>query len=253
MYATGTTECISPTFDALLLNHTLRDANLATYPHVVPGLYFTVAFNLTGGNLLRWFRDEFGRAEMQQVQGTERSAYDLLLESIPSKPTGVLVLPHFVATGTPHFDTAPTSGILGLTLASTRGEFIRALLEGVTYEMRLNVDILDEAGVQISELRAIGGGARSAAWMQIKADIVNIPIVSMNVSEAAGLGAALLSAVGSGAIDSVESGVDAWVRPSRVFEPSGEGVRAYSERYAVYRDLYTTLRPLGRRMGKWTC
>jgi xylulokinase len=253
MYATGTAECVSPAFDRLLLNDTLRDANLATYHHVVPGLYFTVAFNITGGNLLRWFRDEFGHHEVQLARRTGCNAYDLLLESIPSTPTSVLVLPHFTATGTPYFDTNPTSAVLGLTLSSTRGDLIRSLLEGVTYEMRLNVDILRAAGVPISELRAIGGGAKSAAWMQIKADIMDIPIVSMDVSEAAGLGAALLAALGSGALDSVEDGVNSWVRPARVFEPEVEGARAYRERYDVYRDLYRALKPLGTRMAKWAC
>jgi len=128
MYATGTVECISPAFDRLLLNQTLRDANLATYHHVVPGLYFTVAFNLTGGNLLRWFRDEFGRVEALAAQDSGRSVYDYLLDQIPHEPTSVLVLPHFVATGTPHFDVAPTGAIVNLGLSTTRGEFIKSLL-----------------------------------------------------------------------------------------------------------------------------
>ena len=251
MYATGTVECISPAFDRLLLNHTLRDANLATYHHVVPGLYFTVAFNLTGGNLLRWFRDEFGRMETLAAQDSGRGVYDLLLEQIPDEPTRVLVLPHFVATGTPHFDVAPTGAIVNLSLSTTRGEFIRALLEGVTYEMRLNVDILHQAGVDIGELRAIGGGAKSPAWMQIKADIMRLPIVAMNVSEAAGMGAAMLAAVGCGHIESLEAAVETWVRPDRVFEPVPDRAQAYEDRYAVYRELYTTLKPLGQMIAAW--
>ncbi len=252
MYATGTVECISPAFDRLVLNDTLRDANLATYHHVVPGLYFTVAFNLTGGNLLRWFRDEFGVEETRLAHEGGRSVYDLLLEQIPDQPTSVLVLPHFVATGTPYFDTAPTGALIGLSLATTRGEFIKALLEGVTYEMRLNVNILRKAGVGIAELRAIGGGAKSAAWMQIKADIMDIPIVSMNVSEAAGMGAAMLAAVGSGAIETIDEAVEEWVHPQRVFEPERNRARLYEERFAVYRELYHALRPLGTEMARWS-
>jgi xylulokinase len=211
-----------------------------------------VAFNLTGGNLLRWFRDEFGQVESTEARESGRDVYDLLLSQIPPGPTGILVLPHFVATGTPHFDTAPTGAVIGLDLATTRGEFIRALLEGVTYEMRLNVDILREAGVGISELRAIGGGAKSEAWMQIKADIMDIPIVSMDVSEAASLGAALLAAVGSGAIDTIDSGVETWARPKRVYRPDAGRTRAYEERYDVYRQVYGALKPLGIRISAWS-
>ena len=252
MYATGTVECISPAFDRLLLNDTLRDANLATYHHVVPGLYFTVAFNLTGGNLLRWFRDEFGREETRQAEQSDRGVYDLLLDQIPAEPTGILVLPHFVATGTPYFDIAPTGAIVGLKLTTTRGEVIKSLLEGVTYEMRLNVDILRKAGVAISELRAIGGGAKSDVWLQIKADIMDIPIVSMNVSEAAGLGAAMLAAVGSGAIETIDEAVEEWVHPRRVFEPEENRARLYEERFAVYSELYHTLKPLGTEVARWS-
>jgi len=118
--------------------------------------------------------------------------------------------------------------------------------------MRLNVDILNRAGVDIGELRAIGGGAKSPAWMQIKADIMGLPIVAMNVSEAAGLGAAMLAAVGSGQIDSLESAVESWVRPDRVFDPDPGRTRIYQDRYAVYRQLYTTLKPLGQMIADWS-
>lgn len=251
MYATGTSECISPAFGELLLNDTLRDANLATYHHVVPGLYFTVAFNLTGGNLFRWFRDQFGQDEVRRAQEQGADPYDMLMRQIPGEPTSLLVLPHFAATGTPHFDISPVGAILGLELTTQRGEFIKALLEGVTYEMKLNVEILAQAGIEIAELRAIGGGAKSDAWMQIKADIIDKPIVAMEVSEAAGLGAAMLAAVGSGALTSLEEAVAAWVRPKRVFEPSPSTAAAYQERYATYSKLYPALKPLSSEMAQW--
>jgi len=251
MYAMGTSECISPAFDQLLLNDTLRDANLATYHHVVPGLYFTVAFNVTGGSLFRWFRDQFGQEEVRRAREQGADTYDLLVQQIPDAPTSILVLPHFAATGTPHFDLSPVGAILGLKLTTQRGEFIKALLEGITYEMKLNVEILAHAGVEIDELRAIGGGAKSAAWMQIKADIMDKPIVSMAVSEAAGLGAAMLAAVASGALNSIEEAVAAWVHPQRVFEPTRANVALYRERYTTYRKLYDTLKPLGREMATW--
>ena len=248
MYATGTADCISPAFDRLVLNDTMRDSNLATYPHVVPGLYTTVAFNLTGGNLLRWFRDEFAQDEVRLAKESGVDPYELLLSRIPAEPTSILVLPHFCPTGTPHFDVSPTGAILGLDLSTTKGEFVKSLLEGTTYEMKLNVEILANAGVEINELRAIGGGAKSGVWMQIKADIMDIPIVSLHVSEAACLGAAMLAAVGSGSIESFEVAVKEWVHPNRVYEPSAANVAKYRQRYGIYKRIYDTIEPIGREM-----
>ena len=85
----------------------------------------------------------------------------------------MLVLPHFTTTGTPHFDNHSRGAIMGLTLDTTRQDIVRAVLEGITYELRMCIDLLDEAGVPVDELRATGGGAKSAPWLQIKADIMN--------------------------------------------------------------------------------
>jgi xylulokinase len=81
---------------------------------------------------------------------------------------------------------------------------------------------------------------------------MDIPIVSMNVSEAAGMGAAMLAAVGSGAIETIDEAVEEWVHPQRVFEPERNRARLYEERFAVYRELYHALRPLGTEMARWS-
>lgn len=250
IYATGTVECISPAFNKLLLNDTLRESNLATYPHVVEGLYTTVAFNFTGGNLLRWFRDEFGGEEVRLARENSQDPYELILQQVPSEPTNIMVLPHFVTTGTPHFDSSATGAILGLKLTTSRGEVIRALLEGVTYEMRLNVEILAQAGIEIKQLRAIGGGAKSDIWMQIKSDIIGLPIVSLNINEAACLGAAILAAVGCRSVSSIKDAAKLWVRPSKVFEPFKKNVALYNQRYDIYRNIYNTIKPISSKLAK---
>ena len=253
IYATGTVECICPAFEKLLLSDTLRKSNLATYHHVAEGLYTTVAFNLTGGNLLRWFRDEFGAEEKRLAKDTGKDVYDLLLKQIPSEPTNIFVLPHFTPTGTPHFDTCPTGAILGLDLTTTRGQFIKALLEGITYEMRLNVEILAQAGNEIKELRAVGGGAKSEIWMQLKSDIIGLPIVSLNISEAACFGAAMLAAAGAGAVSSPKEAAKMWVKPSRTFTPNKKNLDLYDKKYDIYRNLYETVKPIGSKIAEKTC
>jgi len=141
-------------------------------------MYTTVAFSLTGGNLLRWFRDEWGQPEVEEAARSGSDPYDLLTKHMAAEPTDLLVLPYFTPSGTPYFDAKVPGAVLGLRLTTKRGEVLRALLEGVALEMRLNVDILEQAGLHVREFRAIGGGARSGALTQLKADVLGRPITS---------------------------------------------------------------------------
>ncbi len=237
MYATGTVECIAPVFDKALFNERLMAANLCTYNHVLEDSYTTVAYSLTGGNILKWFRDVFGEKEKKIEASGGADAYEQLLGSMPDTPTPLLVLPYFTPSGTPYFDTRTPGVISGLRLSTTRGEIIRALLEGVTFEMRLNLEILEQAGCHPHTLRAIGGGARSAAWMQLKADVTGKRIVRMETTEAGCLGAAMLAC-------SAVSGRPAreltalWVKPLETYKPNPQKTAFYDRQYIRYKKMY---------------
>ncbi len=246
--ATGTVECLTPAFAEPHLDETMLRSSFACYPHTASPLYCTIAFNFTGGSLLRWYRDTLGEAERKRAEAQGRDVYDVILEQMPDQPTDLLVLPYFSATGTPYFDPEPTSAIVGLHLGTTRGEIVRALLEGLSFEIKLNIKLLAEAGIGLEELRAVGGGAKSERWLQIKADIFNRRVVSLETSEAACLGVALLAGVAAGAYDSLEEAVAATVRPLKTYEPDPERARYYEEQFARYRDLY----PLTRRLKEPT-
>jgi len=233
MYASGTVECITPAFSKPVFNEELRRSNLCTYDHTVPGMYATVAFSLTGGNLLKWFRDEFASGQ----------SYEQVLAAAAPAPTKLLVLPYWTPSGTPHFDVQTPGAILGLRLSTTRGEMLRALLEGVAFEMRLNLEILHDAGCELHELRAIGGGAKSAFWTQLKADVLGKPITTLNVTEAGCLGAAMLAcAADTGA--PLSSLADRWVTPVKRILPQPEPSAYYSRRFAAYRQLRPALQKL---------
>jgi xylulokinase len=246
MYATGTTECITPAFSAPAFSKDLFDNNLCTYDYTVPGMYTTVAFSLTGGNLLKWFRDEWGQREVEEASRTGASPYELLLNAIPDAPSGLLVLPYFTPTGTPYFDTEVRGAILGLRLSTSRVEVLRALLEGVALEMRLNLDILNRSGVQVDELIAVGGGAKSRRWTQLKADVMNKPITTVAVTEAGCLGAAMLARAADTGEDLAAIAKD-WVRVTDVVEPNAEHAAIYEERFPTYLKLYPTLKTLSLR------
>ncbi len=247
MYASGTVECICPVFDRLCLDERLFRGNLCTYDAALPGMYATVLFSLTGGNLLRWFRDQWGQAEMAEAAGSGADPYDLLMRAMPQEPTDLLVLPYFTPSGTPYFDHETPGAILGLRLATTRGQVLRALVEGVAMEMRLNFEILHEAGLGVRELRAIGGGAKNAALVQLKADVLDRPITTLAVTEAGCLGVALLAcAADTGATP--QELVAQWVKAGAAIEPDPRRAAQYGERFAAYRELYPAMQTSWKRL-----
>ncbi|MDD4108221.1 MAG: FGGY family carbohydrate kinase, partial [Prolixibacteraceae bacterium] len=158
VYSAGTVECITAAFDTPVFNDDLKKNNYCTYNHATPGLYATLAFSLTGGNLFKWFRDQFGRKEKEDAERLMSDPYQLLVDQLPEKSSDLLVLPYFTPSGTPYFDTSVKGAILGLDLSTTREELLKALLEGVALEMRLNLELLENAGYKIDKLIAIGGG-----------------------------------------------------------------------------------------------
>jgi xylulokinase len=170
--------------------------------------------------------------------------YDLILSGLPEGPADVFVLPHFTATGTPWLDPLAKGAIVGLTLATSRKEIVRAILEGITYEMALNLKYLAQAGVEVGELRAVGGGARSSLWLQLKSNLLGQRVVRTDVTEAVCLGAAILAGWGIGAYPSPASAVKAAVRVSDAFEPDPVLHQRYRQRLATYERIYPAVRQI---------
>jgi xylulokinase len=177
-----------------------------------------------------------------RARETGCDAYDLLIAQAAQEPTALLLLPHFTSTGTPHFDTQSKGVLAGLRLSTTKGEIIRAVLEGITYEMALNVQVLRECGASISAFRATGGGAKSPFWMQLKADLLGKPVSAMRVSEAVCLGVAILAGTATGVYANAREAALRISRVERTYRPNSKRSRFYSERFQLYRELYPTLR-----------
>ncbi len=250
MDATGTVECIAPAIPRFVKSQAMWQNNLCLYHHAFPGLYTTLVYNFTGGVILRWFRDQFGEREKEMAERAGRDPYELLLEGLPENPTNLWVLPHFTMTGTPYFDSHSMGMVVGLSLNTTKKEFIKALLEGVSYEMKLNLSLLEDVGIFVERLRAIGGGAKSPVWLQLKADVYGKPVETLSVSEAACFGAALLGRKAKDEVKDFAGLVDDLVRVLRVYEPDPERKKVYEERFAVYRRLYPALKNVILQGGK---
>lgn len=248
MVSTGTAEVIEVAMESPALAAPLREGNISIYRHVVPNQYLAMTLNHCGGLLLRWYRDAFCGGERRAAARTGDDPYDLILANAPDGPTGTLVLPHFAGSGTPWMDTSSKGAFVGLSFDTDRATLAKAILEGVTFELRVNVDLLREGGVRIQELHAVGGGARSALWLQLKADVCGLPLRIPQVTEAACLGAALLAGAASGVYRDLPAAVDEVIRFRERIEPDPARQEQYEERYQLYRDLYPRLRPLLHRM-----
>ena len=243
-YSIGTVECITPAFEECVLDKTMMNSNLATYPYTLPDLYTTVAFCITGGSGLKWFIDNLCKCEKNRAVEYGENVYRQMLGAMPSEPTNLFVLPHFSSTGTPYFDPSPLGAILGMNLNTTKTELLKGLLEGITYEMKLNLELLSHSGIDLRDLRAFGGGVRSEVWMQIKADILGIPITCFEVREAGCMGAAMLAAKAAEDVDSVNDCCEKWVKFLKVYEPDESRKVLYQQRYEVYKGLYDVLKPV---------
>jgi xylulokinase len=243
--STGTAEVLSTALKAPALNRAMFESYYPCYLHAQPGMYFTFALNHVGGILLRWWREQFGGAEVAEAARQHRDPYELIVEPFPAGPSPVMLLPHFNGSGTPVCDLTAKGAIVGLTLATTRQDVARALLEGLTFELRLNLEALERCGVPVRELVAAGGGAKSAVWLQLKADILARPIRTLRCREAACLGAALLAGTSAGVFASLEEAVDIAVATDREFLPHPDRAARYRDRFAVYQRLYPALRELG--------
>jgi len=249
MVSTGTAEVIEVAMDSPVVDRKLREGNISVYRHVVPGLYLAMTLNHSGGLTLRWFRDTLCGDQVAKAARAGQGAYDLILADAPAGPTDLLVLPHFAGAGTPLLDTRSRGAIVGLTFATTQAEIAKAVLEGLTFELRTNLELLRAAGVRLDELHAVGGGARSKVWLQLKADICRMQLRVPRVTEAACLGAAILAAVAAGDYPDVPAAVHGAVGFDSVVQPSPERGSRYDQRYESYRQLYPALKHVYRIEG----
>ena len=239
----GTVECITPVYDGLPDLEIMYRGNYAVVPYVIPGKYVCYAFSYTGGALIQWCVDNLAKKEKEEAkeQGVSVNEY---LEERSEGPTGLRVLPHFAGAATPYMDTGSKGAIVGLTAASTAADIYRACMEGVCYEMMVNMEYLKESGVTFTMLHATGGGAHSPVWMQMKADMLNLPVTALSTVDAGTVGSAMLTGVAVGCFKDLKDAAAHMVEKKKVYEPDAKMHEKYQKLYERYRRLYKAVRPL---------
>ena len=208
------------------------------FPHAVPGRWHMMGVMLSAAGALQWHKDTFAPeisfdAMLAEAEAVERGSENLLF------------MPYLSGERTPHANPHATGAFLGFTLRHKRGHATRAVIEGVSFGLKDNFELLYESGVTAPrEVRVSGGGARSKLWRQILADVLNVPLVSVQTTEGAAYGAALLAGVGAGAWPSVEEACAATITTTPSAEPDPDGVEAYLEAYNRFKRLYPAVSPL---------
>lgn len=230
---TGTSMAISACCDNLVYDPQKR---VGVYRHATPDTYVLLPWIPTAGMILRWFRDELGG---------ERSFDELAKEAmnVPAGSDGLVLLPHFSGAVCPQVNPFAKGVLYGLSLGHTRGHIVRAIMESVAFILKENLEMLDALGVETETVCSIGGGAQSELWLQIKADVLNREIATVETREATCLGAAILAAVGVGLYPDLEQAAAQMVRHKPLIHPDPTAVGAYVEHYEKYLELNKLLLP----------
>ena len=211
----------------------------------VPGAYTVMSCTLAAGLSLKWFRDTFCAAEIEAAKEMGVDPYNLMNPEAAQSPIGanrLIYLPYLMGERSPVLDSNARGAFVGLSAMHTRRDLIRAVMEGVIYSQRQNLDILRGMHVVPETMLACGGGAKSPFWRQMMADVFGMPVQTLENSEGPALGAAILAGVAAGVYTDVPSACEQVVRRNEPQLPDSEASAAYEPFYQLYRGLYPALK-----------
>ncbi len=234
---TGTASIMSVFTEAPVL-----DERLMNLHHVMPGW---IPFGIidSGGGSLKWFKDSFCQAEIAEAQKRGGEVYDILnglAAQVEPGAEGLLYFPYLMGERT--LGTPYARGVFfGITPRTGKGAMVRAIMEGVTFELRRTLEIVEGAGHQVSAIYHSGGGAYSDVWSQIKADIYQKKVMTFETSEGGILGSAVLAGVGAGVYTDPASGIERCLRVAREFEPRPEWGDRYGVMFRLFKELHDLL------------
>ena len=216
--------------------------------HCIAGSWVQEASIFSTGIIYRWVRDQFSHHQKALAETRGVDPYSLLNEEAAEAPAGsrgVMVIPHFVGAGAPYWDPYTRGVIAGLALGHTRKELIRAILEGIAFEIRKNIEVMRELGISVEEMRVTGGAARNPSFNQIQADVYGIPVLKGEVEESTALGCAILAAVGVGAYKSISEAAENMIHISGRYEPNPQNTELYDKMYTIHKKIYEALDKAG--------
>jgi xylulokinase len=218
-----------------------------TFAHLVPGMMMPTGTMQAAGASYQWARDQFGALEVEAAKSLKVSAYELMNLSADTSVPGahnLLFLPYLLGERSPRWNPKARGAFIGLTIRHTHADILRAVLEGITFNLRVILDAFTSQGAHIGAMRVIGGGARGRFWNQVMADIYGIPLQRLSVlEEATSMGAAIAGGVGIGLYKdwSISAQMNAI---AETFTPRADAVRTYTRLYPIFEASYHALAPI---------
>jgi len=216
---------------------------LHAFCHAAPGMWHFMGVMLSAAGSLQWYHDTL-------TPGMSFDEITKEAESIPAGSEGLQFLPYLSGERTPYPDPMARGAFIGLTLRHSRGHMTRAVLEGVAFGLKDSFTLIQNAGLgEITQVRASGGGTKSALWRQIFASVLNAELVTVNTTEGGAYGAALLAGVSAGVWKDTASACKACIKITGSTLPDADQVKMYQKAYPVYQELYPILKGTFDKMG----
>lgn len=232
----------APTDDPLIE----PQGRLHAFCHAVPGMNHVMGVMLSAGGSLAWYRDTLGHYEIDIARQQKCDPYEILTEAASQAPIGcegLLFMPYLTGERTPYADPNARGAYIGLTRRHERPHMIRATIEGITYGLRDSLELTRSVGINPDQIRVTGGGANSPFWRQMLADVFRCEVVTAASSGGGALGVALLASVGAGIHPDIATACDIAIKTGETSAPNEKAADRYDDNYAIYRDLYATLKP----------
>lgn len=217
-----------------------------TYSHVVEGIWYTVSATNAAALCQRWFRDAFcglEKIEAEKSGGRVFAMMDAAAAESPVGANGVMFHPYLQGERSPYWDANLRASFTGVSISSTKGDFIRALLEGVAFSLKDCYGVIAEMGLPVGRIFLIGGGARSALWSEIVADVFNVEVAVPSPGDAS-FGAALLAGVGAGFFADAKSAVAKCLKIDRTVKPDPARAAKYAALFEKYKAVHDALAPV---------
>ena len=236
----GTAEPVCAASPKLVFDNTRL---VETHCHADSDLWLLENPGFVSGGNLRWFRDQFAKGETYAALDSEAAR-------IHPGSEGLTLLPSLMGALAPTWNESARGTFAGFTLAHTRAHFFRALLEGSAYAVRDILTQMQKAGMELAELRVMGGGAKSQLWNQIKADVTGLQVTVPEILETTALGASFLALVGVGAYTTLSEASEHIIKMRERIDPQLSVQSMYAESYARYRQTYFALLPVFEQAAK---
>ncbi|MEN6548136.1 MAG: xylulokinase [Armatimonadia bacterium] len=249
---TGTSGVVFAYLDQPVMDDKLRTH---TFCHAVPGKWHVMGVMLAAGGSLRWLRDTMFSEEKQVAAQLGVDPYELITAEATKAPVGsegLLFLPYLTGERCPHPDPYARGVFFGLALRHEKRHLARAVLEGVAFGLRDSFDLIAGLGLDMPQVRASGGGARSKVWRQIQADVSGREMSTINVDEGAAFGAALLAGVGARIYPDVVTACRQTIKVKDTMQPDDSSAAKYEQLYDLYKRLYAHLKGDFEALAKLT-